>query len=56
VHIHVEKAAKEAKFWLNPEVTLAYNSGYSARSLRELAGIIQTKRNLIERVWNEFFR
>lgn len=56
MHIHVEKSGMEAKFWLNPEVTLAYNSGYSARALRELAGIVEANRGLIERAWSEFFR
>jgi hypothetical protein len=40
VHIHVEKDDSEAKFWLRPEVHLAYNDGYTARILRELAGIV----------------
>jgi hypothetical protein len=55
VHVHVEKDGVEAKFWLRPEVTLAYNDGYSARVLRELIGIIETNREKIERAWNEHF-
>ena len=31
VHIHVEKGELEAKFWLRPEVRVAYNDGYEAR-------------------------
>jgi Domain of unknown function (DUF4160) len=27
VHVHVGKDAMEAKFWLRPEVGLAYNDG-----------------------------
>jgi hypothetical protein len=30
VYIHVEKDNVEAKFWLKPEVHLAYNDGYDA--------------------------
>ena len=55
VHIHVEKDDAEAKFWLRPEVQLAYNDGYSARTLRELTGIVAANRERIERAWNEFF-
>lgn len=55
VHIHVRKGGMEAKFALNPVVTLAYNSGYDARTLRELRGIIEANRDLIERTWNAFF-
>ena len=32
-HIHVEKQDMEAKFWLRPEVGLAYNDGYDAREI-----------------------
>jgi hypothetical protein len=55
VHIHVEKGDAEAKFWLEPEVRLAYNEGYEARTLRELLEIVVTNRERIERAWDEFF-
>ena len=41
VHIHVEKDNIEAKFWLRPEVTLAYNEGFRARVLRELVEMVE---------------
>jgi hypothetical protein len=55
IHIHVEKEADEAKFWLYPEVSLAYNDGYNDRTLRDLLAIIDANRNLIVRTWNEYF-
>jgi hypothetical protein len=55
VHIHVEQMGVEAKFWLRPEVRVAYNDGYDARTLRLLLGIVETNRKVIERAWNEFF-
>jgi hypothetical protein len=55
IHIHVERDDVEAKFWLHPDVSLAYNEGYNARTLRELLGIVERNRNLIERAWNEYF-
>jgi hypothetical protein len=55
IHIHVEKDGLEAKFWLKPEVRLAYNDGYNARTLRELLEIIEESQDRIERAWNEFF-
>jgi hypothetical protein len=54
-HIHVEKADMEAKFWLKPEVHVAYNDGYNARTLRELLEIVEANKNRIEKAWNEFF-
>jgi Domain of unknown function (DUF4160) len=55
VHIHVEKGDAEAKFWLEPEVGLAYNDGYEARTLRELLEIVVANRERIKRAWDEFF-
>ena len=36
-HIHVLKDGVGATFWLWPEVVLAYNDGFNATMLRELA-------------------
>ncbi len=55
VHIHVDKDDSEAKFWLRPDVRVAYNDGYDARVLRELLDVARFKRDLIEKAWNEFF-
>jgi hypothetical protein len=55
VHIHVEKHDVEAKFWLRPEVRVAYNDGYDARTLRELVAIVDINLERIERAWNEYF-
>jgi hypothetical protein len=55
VHIHVEKDDVEAKFWLKPEVRVAYNTGYDARTLRELLAIIGFNRRRIEGAWDEHF-
>ena len=54
-HIHVEKDEAEAKFWLFPDVSVAYNDGYDARTLRELIEIVKENRELIMRAWNEHF-
>ena len=56
LHVHVEKDSLEAKFWLLPEIRLAYNDGYDARTLRELLEIAEANKHRIERAWNEFFR
>ncbi len=55
VHVDVEKNWSEAKFWIYPEVYVAYNDGYDARTLRELQAIVEARKQEIERVWNEFF-
>jgi len=55
VHIHVAQAGMDANFWLYPEVRLAYNRGYDARTIRRLHDVVKAHRDIIERAWNEHF-
>jgi hypothetical protein len=55
LHIHVERDSVEAKFWLKPSVSVAYNDGYDARTLRQLQSLVEANRNRIVRAWNEHF-
>ena len=55
VHVHVAQAGLDAKFWLFPQVRLAYNRGYDARTIMRLQDIVEAHRDEIERVWNEHF-
>ena len=54
-HVHVEKSDVEAKFWLRPNVRIAYNDGFNAKTLNDLLSIVEQRRDRIERAWNEFF-
>lgn len=40
MHIHVVKAEKEAKYWLEPIVTLAGNHGFSTKELGVITKMI----------------
>ena len=55
IHVHVERDEMEAKFWLIPEVRVAYNDGYDARTLRMLLGVVEANKDRIVRAWNEYF-
>ena len=55
VHIHVSRAGAKAKFWLFPEVELAYNRNYDARTIKRLQEIVEQHRFEIEEFWNDFF-
>jgi len=55
VHIHVATPNADAKFWLYPEVELAYNHGFDARTIRRLRDIVQERRAQFEDAWNDFF-
>ena len=49
------KESGEAKFWLRPEVHLAYNEGFRAGALRELLTLVEANRERIEKAWDDFF-
>jgi len=55
VHIHVAKDDVDAKFWLQPEVKVAYNKGFNARTLAKLSRLIEERRQEIERAWDDHF-
>lgn len=55
MHIHALKGGTDAKFWLLPEVIVAYNDGFNAKTMRELVEIIENHKSTIARAWDEFF-
>ena len=55
IHIHIAQAGVDAKFWLYPNVRLAYNRGYDARTIKRLHDIVVAHSEEIERAWNEHF-
>jgi hypothetical protein len=52
-HVHVEPASGEAKLWLRPEVSVAYNDGLNARDLATAMRL--ANRETIETAWRDFF-
>jgi hypothetical protein len=54
-HIHVDRGDDEAKFWLRPAVSVAYNDGFNARTLGDLLRLVEANRDRIEKVWDDFF-
>ena len=45
MHIHVVKDNKEAKFWLEPQVELAYKGDFSQREINKIQELVQTYAN-----------
>ena len=41
MHLHIIKAESEAKFWLEPQVELAENYGFSSKELATIQSIIE---------------
>jgi hypothetical protein len=55
-HVHVSSSEGEAKFWLEPIVSLAWNSDLSPKQLRELLRVVEKRKNEINRAWNKHFK
>lgn len=56
MHVHVECAEGEAKFWLEPIVSLAAYFLLNTRKLNEIHKIIEGKKNEIIKEWKKHFR
>ncbi len=54
-HIHVKQGRDEAKFWLSPNVVMAYNCGLNSRALSKAQRLVEKHKEELERAWNEFF-
>ena len=53
-HVHVDRDALSAKFWLNP-VSLARNLGFNARELRRLQSLVVERQAEFLEAWNGHF-
>ena len=55
IHVHVTSEDGEAKFWLEPIVSLAICYKFSLVQLNEIQGLIEEKRNEIIKAWQIHF-
>ena len=53
-HVHVERDANRAKFWLDP-VRLARSGGFGAAKLQQVERLVIAGEQLLLRSWNEYF-
>lgn len=53
-HVHIERDANVAKFWLDP-VRLVSSSGFRSAEIRRIQRLVDEHREELLRSWNEFF-
>ena len=54
-HVHITCPEGQAKFWLEPIVSLAHFHGIQARVLKHLQLIVEERNNEILRAWKKHF-
>lgn len=55
MHVHVSSPDGEAKFWLEPILSLAAHTGLSARELTRMQRIVEEHHGEIVRAWRAHF-
>lgn len=55
MHVHITCGEGEAKFWLEPLVSLAVYHGLNQRKLNDIQNIVEEHKNEIIKAWHEHF-
>jgi hypothetical protein len=53
-HVHVEREACKAKFWLDP-VRLHNSGGFGRTEINRIQSLVEEPLGFLLRSWNEFF-
>ena len=56
MHIHIQSPDGEAKFWLDPIISLHKNYGLSSKTLREIQELIEEHKDEISHAWKKHFK
>jgi hypothetical protein len=56
IHIHVQAPEGEAKFWLDPEITLADHVGLRPAALKRIERLVRKHEVEIREAWKRHFR
>ena len=55
MHVHVQCADGEAKFWIEPRIEPAQNTGMSKHRLKTAQALVEGHVDEIRRAWHEHF-
>ena len=55
MHVHIQSATGDAKFWLEPSIELAENHGLRSGELTKAHKLIEEHSDEIRRRWQEHF-
>ena len=54
-HIHVKGGGRDAKVWLEPEISLADSYGFNSKELSNILQVVADNRNLLLKAWHDHF-
>jgi len=54
-HVHVKSAGRDAKIWLEPDISIAESYGFSSSELSNILRIVAENRDRLVRAWNDHF-
>jgi hypothetical protein len=55
IHVHVHHSTGEAKFWLEPTISLAQNFGLSQRNISAALRLVREHEDEIRTAWRTHF-
>ncbi|MGB6397581.1 MAG: DUF4160 domain-containing protein [Bradyrhizobium sp.] len=54
-HIHIRGGGRDAKIWLEPEVSIDESYGFNPRELSNILRVVMENRDLLLREWHDRF-
>ena len=55
MHVHIQSADGEAKFWLEPIIALADNIELKSKELKKVQQVVEERRDEIIEAWKKHF-
>ena len=55
MHVHVQSAQGEAKFWMEPRIELQANYGLAEREIARIREVLERRQDEIRRAWRTHF-
>jgi Domain of unknown function (DUF4160) len=55
MHVHVQSAEAEAKFWMEPKIELDENFGIPDREVGRILKLLKDRESEIRKAWDQHF-
>jgi Domain of unknown function (DUF4160) len=55
MHVHVQSAEAEAKFWMEPRIELQANYGFPEHEIARIAEVLERRQDEIRQAWHVHF-